>query len=238
MAIGKTAIVTGAGTGIGKAVAIALLKAGWNTVFTGRRLSLLEEAVAAAGKTEAKGAGRSCDVTQPDEVDRLFDGVVKEFGRVDLLFNNAGRGFKATLIDEIAGRDLERGRGGQPDRLVPVCARCVSRHAQAEPAGRPHHQQRLGLGACAAARLGAVHGDQACHHRPDQDAGARRPAVQHRLRADRHRQCADRDGRADDSRRAAGQWHDRRRKRRWTSSTSRARCSTWPACRSTPTCCS
>ena len=46
MASGKTAIVTGAGTGIGKAVAIALLKAGWNTVFTGRRLSLLEDAVA------------------------------------------------------------------------------------------------------------------------------------------------------------------------------------------------
>ena len=54
MANGKTAIVTGAGTGIGKAVATALLKAGWNTVFTGRRVSLLEEAVAAAGKTEAK----------------------------------------------------------------------------------------------------------------------------------------------------------------------------------------
>ena len=101
MANAKTAIVTGAGTGIGKAVATALLKAGWNTVFTGRRVSLLEEAVAAAGKTEARALALAADVTQTDEVDRLFDGVVKEFGRVDLLFNNAGRGFKATLIDEL-----------------------------------------------------------------------------------------------------------------------------------------
>jgi NAD(P)-dependent dehydrogenase (short-subunit alcohol dehydrogenase family) len=101
MANAKTAIVTGAGTGIGKAVATALLKAGWNTVYTGRRVSLLEEAVAAAGKTEARALALAADVTQSDEVDRLFDGVVKEFGRVDLLFNNAGRGFKATLIDEL-----------------------------------------------------------------------------------------------------------------------------------------
>ena len=101
MANAKTAIVTGAGTGIGKAVAIALLKAGWNTVFTGRRVPLLEEAVVAAGTTEAKALALAADVTQTDDVDRLFDSSVKEFGRVDLLFNNAGRGFKATLIDEL-----------------------------------------------------------------------------------------------------------------------------------------
>lgn len=101
MAAGKTAIVTGAGTGIGKATAIALLKAGWNTVFAGRRQALLDEAVQAAGSTDAKALALAADVTKPDEVDRLFDRAVKEFGRVDLLFNNAGRGFKTTLIDEL-----------------------------------------------------------------------------------------------------------------------------------------
>ena len=101
MAAAKTAIVTGAGSGIGKATATALLKAGWNTVFAGRRQAALDEAVAAAGKTDAKALALSADVTKPDEVDRLFDGAVKEFGRVDLLFNNAGRGFKTTLIDEL-----------------------------------------------------------------------------------------------------------------------------------------
>ena len=57
MTIRGTAIVTGAGTGIGKAVASALLKNGWNTVFVGRRKDKLDEAVAAAGKGEAKGVG-------------------------------------------------------------------------------------------------------------------------------------------------------------------------------------
>jgi NAD(P)-dependent dehydrogenase (short-subunit alcohol dehydrogenase family) len=97
----KTAIITGAGTGIGKAAATALLKAGWNTVFVGRRHDVLDQAVAAAGKTEAEALAYAADVTKPDEVDRLFDKTVEKFGRVDLLFNNAGRGFKTTLIDEL-----------------------------------------------------------------------------------------------------------------------------------------
>ena len=101
MATGKTAIVTGAGTGVGKAVATALLKAGWNTVFVGRRKNLLEDAIAAAGPTAARGLASACDVSQGDEVEKLFAEVAKAFGRVDLLFNNAGMGYKSTLIDEI-----------------------------------------------------------------------------------------------------------------------------------------
>jgi NAD(P)-dependent dehydrogenase (short-subunit alcohol dehydrogenase family) len=101
MAGEKTAIVTGAGTGIGKASAIALLKAGWNTVFAGRRQDVLDEAVKSAGRIEARALAIAADVTRPADVDRLFDRAVEEFGRVDLLFNNAGRGFKTTLIDEL-----------------------------------------------------------------------------------------------------------------------------------------
>jgi NAD(P)-dependent dehydrogenase (short-subunit alcohol dehydrogenase family) len=99
--MGKTAVVTGAGTGIGKAVATALLKNGWNTVFVGRRQALLDQAVAEAGVSEAKALAASCDITREDDVDRLFRTVVDNFGRVDLLFNNAGSGFKSTLIDEL-----------------------------------------------------------------------------------------------------------------------------------------
>ena len=72
---GKTAIVTGAGTGIGKATATALLADGWNTVFVGRRKNVLDEAVAEAGTSAADGAKAlavSCDVTKPAEVDALF----------------------------------------------------------------------------------------------------------------------------------------------------------------------
>ena len=72
-------------------------------------------------------------------------------------------------------------------------------------ARRPHHQQRLDLGARAAAQLGALHGHQARDHRPHQVDVARRPQVRHRLRPDRHRQRRDRDGGEDGERRAAGE---------------------------------
>lgn len=101
MAIRGTAIVTGAGTGIGRAVATALLKDGWNAVFVGRRKDVLDEAVAAAGPAEAKALAIACDVTKPEEVDALFEQTTKTFGRVDLLFNNAGKGNPSKLIDEI-----------------------------------------------------------------------------------------------------------------------------------------
>jgi len=101
MSASKTAIVTGAGTGIGKAVAIALMKAGWNTVFCGRREALLAEAIAEAGRTEGRGLAVACDIARPDEVEALFAKAVAAFGRVDLLFNNAGMGYKSAPIDEI-----------------------------------------------------------------------------------------------------------------------------------------
>jgi len=101
MSNGKTAIVTGAGTGIGQAVATTLLRNGWNTVFCGRRQNLLDEAVTAAGPHEAKALAVSCDIAREDAVDAMFDTAVEKLGRVDLLFNNAGAGFKSTLIDEI-----------------------------------------------------------------------------------------------------------------------------------------
>ncbi len=97
----KTAIVTGAGTGIGRSVASAMLKAGWNTVFVGRRQAMLDDAVAGAGASTAKPLAVSCDISREDEVDAMFETVVESFGRVDLLFNNAGMAYKSTPIDEI-----------------------------------------------------------------------------------------------------------------------------------------
>lgn len=97
----KTAIVTGAGTGIGKAVATALLRSGWNTVFCGRRKPVLNKAIADAGSTQAKALAVACDISKADQVDEMFETVAAAFGRVDLLFNNAGTSYKSTLIDEI-----------------------------------------------------------------------------------------------------------------------------------------
>jgi NAD(P)-dependent dehydrogenase (short-subunit alcohol dehydrogenase family) len=97
----RTAIVTGAGTGIGKSVATTLLRAGWNTVFCGRRKKLLEDAIAEAGPTKAKALAAACDISKANQVDDMFETVVEAFGRVDLLFNNAGMSYKSTPIDEI-----------------------------------------------------------------------------------------------------------------------------------------
>lgn len=96
-----TAIVTGAGTGIGKSVALALLEAGWNTVFCGRRKELLDASVSEAGQSRARALAISCDISDPDQVDRLFEETIEAFGRVDLLFNNAGIAYKSMTIDEI-----------------------------------------------------------------------------------------------------------------------------------------
>lgn len=83
----KTAIVTGAGSGIGRAVAVQLAAQGWSVAVTGRRHSALEgTAQAAQGDTLVHAA----DVTDPAAVAQVFEAVVVKWGRVDLLFNNAG----------------------------------------------------------------------------------------------------------------------------------------------------
>ncbi len=102
MNVSRTAVVTGAGSGIGKAVAATLLANGWNTVLVGRRQQALDEAAAAAQPAPgAKALAVACDVSKAAAVDDLFETVAEAFGRVDLLFNNAGMGYRSTLIDEI-----------------------------------------------------------------------------------------------------------------------------------------
>lgn len=85
----KVALVTGAGSGIGKAVALALLADGWCVVLAGRRLQALQE-VAALSTAPGRALVVSADVSQEAAVVSLFDKALEKFGRIDLLFNNAG----------------------------------------------------------------------------------------------------------------------------------------------------
>ena len=97
----RTAIVTGAGTGVGRAVAGHLLGRGWHVAYAGRREAPLQEAASGADPDGGRSLVLPTDVTDPAQVDALFDRVAAAWGRVDLLFNNAGAVAPATPIDEV-----------------------------------------------------------------------------------------------------------------------------------------
>jgi NAD(P)-dependent dehydrogenase (short-subunit alcohol dehydrogenase family) len=86
----RIAIVTGAGSGIGRHTALALMADGWSVVLAGRREDRLSETVALAGDAGSDALAVATDVTDPQSVDHLFQRAEQAFGRVDLLFNNAG----------------------------------------------------------------------------------------------------------------------------------------------------
>jgi NAD(P)-dependent dehydrogenase (short-subunit alcohol dehydrogenase family) len=98
----KVAIVTGAGTGIGKAVALVLLKEGYQVALAGRRQSLLEQVVMDAGGTGTSALVVPTDVSDPVAVQTLFAQTKAAFGRLDLLFNNAGIGAPGIPLEDLS----------------------------------------------------------------------------------------------------------------------------------------
>jgi NAD(P)-dependent dehydrogenase (short-subunit alcohol dehydrogenase family) len=97
----KVALVTGAGTGVGKAVALALLREGYSVVLAGRRKDKLEETAAEGKATNGKTHVVTADVSDPESVKALFAETKATFGRLDVLFNNAGIGAPAVPMEEL-----------------------------------------------------------------------------------------------------------------------------------------
>ena len=97
----KIAIVTGAGTGIGKASALALMKDGWSVVFAGRRKEMLESAAAEGKATGGQTLVVPTDVSNPESIKALFARTKDTFGRLDLLFNNAGTGAPPIPLEDL-----------------------------------------------------------------------------------------------------------------------------------------
>ena len=142
-------MVTGAGSGIGRATAAALMGAGWHVTLVGRRVEALHA-------TAALHAGRATvlpgDIGQPAEVERIFAAQHAQHGRLDLLFNNAGRGAVAVPIDELAVEDLldtiqvnltgsilcARAAFGLMRRQEPQGGRIVNNGSISAHAPRPH----------------------------------------------------------------------------------------------------
>lgn len=158
----KVAIVTGAGSGIGRAVSIAFIQAGYQVVLTGRRLEPLQETLRLAQQAalptttgdnspfDIKGDDllqktavdiqqtslvQTCDVTQEEEVEALFAQTKQKFGRIDVLFNNAGRGSFASLIDELSVQEWRQVIDVNVNGMF-ICAREAFKHMrQQEPQG-------------------------------------------------------------------------------------------------------
>lgn len=143
------AIITGGGTGVGKACALALSAAGWRVVVCGRRRELLDEAVEqCAGEALAVAA----DVSIPAQVDALFTATTDRFGRVDLLFNNAGMGTRPVPVDELPIEDwmaavavnltgswlCARAAFAQMKRQEPAGGRIINNGSVSAQTPRPH----------------------------------------------------------------------------------------------------
>src|SRR5688572_21533435 len=97
----RTALVTGAGTGVGKAVALAFLKDGYRVALAGRRKELLEETAKEAGANGKNVLVAPTDVGKPDQVKALFARIQQEFGRLDALFNNAGGNAPGVAFEDL-----------------------------------------------------------------------------------------------------------------------------------------
>jgi len=137
----RIALVTGAGSGIGRAAAHALLADGWRVVFAGRRAEALAQSIADAGDPWGDIAARTLavptDVTRPEAVAALFDAIRARFGRLDLLFNNAGVFTPGVPLDELT---LEQWRSAVDTNLTGpfLCTQQAFRlmKAQAPKGGR------------------------------------------------------------------------------------------------------
>ena len=164
----RVAIVTGAGSGIGKRTALALLEEGYSVALAGRRVEALESTVAEGGPSASRALAVPTDVSDPLSVSELFTRTKETFGRLDVLFNNAGQRRTSHTIGGPDLRTVEIRRRRELDGSLPVYPGKHSSHEESDPTGGAYHQQRIHLSPRSAALLCALYGYQACNNRSHQ----------------------------------------------------------------------
>ena len=179
----RVALVTGAGSGIGRHAALALLADGYRVALAGRRRELLERTAADAGAASGRALVVPTDVSDPEAVAALFSQSQQAFGRLDVLFNNAGLGAPPVPLEDVTYQQWKAVVDVNLTGMFLCTQEAFRIMKRAGPAGRPHHQQRVHLRAHPATELRALHGHQTRGHRPDQIDRAGRPAVRHRSAA-------------------------------------------------------
>ncbi len=126
---GKTVVITGGGTGLGREMTLAMARAGADLVVAGRRTGPIEEVAGLVRESGRRAMAISTDVTDSSQVNRLFERALGEFGKVDVLFNNAGivRGQGNTPIWEITDEDWRLGIDTNLSGAF-LCSRAISKH--------------------------------------------------------------------------------------------------------------
>ncbi|EHR72698.1 short-chain alcohol dehydrogenase [Burkholderiales bacterium JOSHI_001] len=109
MSTNRYALITGASSGIGKACALALLAEGWHVGLTARRVEALNDTIAAAGAAGSRALALPCDIGDSAAVAAAFANLQQRFGRLDLLFNNAGISPRGTTPDDLSAEEWDRG---------------------------------------------------------------------------------------------------------------------------------
>ena len=231
---GRVAIVTGGGTGVGRHSALALLREGYSVVIAGRRMEPLGETVEEAG-ANAPILAVQTDVGTPESVRGLFARTMEAFGRLDVLFNNAGHAAPRLPMEDLAYEDWQR----VVDTNLTGTFLCTQEAIKIMKAQEPMGGRIINNGSISgprtAPRLGPLHVHQTRDHRSDQVDLARRPQVQHCVRPDRYRQRRHGHDGPDAGGHAAGRRLDQGGSRGSMSSTSPTQSCTCRTCRWTRT---
>jgi NAD(P)-dependent dehydrogenase (short-subunit alcohol dehydrogenase family) len=186
MGNGKIAVVTGAGSGIGRAVALALHGVGYAVVLAGRRMAALEETAAKCDALQPAMKPIQTDVSKPEQVQALFDAIRAEYGRLDLLFNNAGANAPGIAFEDLTYEQWSTVVGANLTGAF-LCAQQAFRMMKAQ---EPRGGRIINNGS---------------NPGTDEVPLAGWSGVRHCVQPDRHWQCGDGDERADGRGHEAGE---------------------------------